>query len=98
MRDAVVTDKMHGNRQGDEVKMAAWSPDGKWLALSANWGQDFFHLWLVGVEDGLVTGRPQPIRKIQACELAWRFDTGELVFTERDNACEQPGEVKRAAF
>jgi dipeptidyl aminopeptidase/acylaminoacyl peptidase len=98
VRDSVVTDGMHGKRPADQVKMAAWSPDGKWLALTANWGQDFYHLWLVGVEDGVVTGRPQPIRKIQACEISWRFDSAELVFTERDNECEQAGTVKRADY
>ena len=90
----LVTAKLHGKRATDAVWSAAFRPDGKRLALSANWGSDFFHLFLLPVS-GTHVGKPVSLPRIESCELAWRPDGLELALVQRDATCSQFGTIVR---
>jgi beta-lactam-binding protein with PASTA domain len=90
----LVTAGLHGKRATDAVWSAAFRPDGKRLAISANWGSDFFHLFLLPVS-GTHIGKPLSLPRIESCELAWRPDGLELALVQRDATCAQFGTVVR---
>ena len=90
----LVTSKLHGKRATDAVWSAAFRPDGKRLAVSANWGSDFFHLFLLPVS-GTHIGKPVSLPRIESCELAWRPDGLELALVQRDATCSQFGTIVR---
>ena len=78
----------------DAVWSAAFRPDGKRLAISANWGSGFFHLFLVPVS-GTHLGKALSLPRIQGCELSWRPDGQELALVQRDATCSQFGTIVR---
>jgi beta-lactam-binding protein with PASTA domain len=90
----LATAKLHGSRATDAVWSAAFRPDGKRLAISANWGSDFFHLFLVPVS-GTRLGKALSLPRIEGCELAWRPDGLELAIVQRDATCAQFGTIVR---
>jgi TolB protein len=92
--NGLVTNDWHGDREGDQVVAAAFSPDGTQLAYTANWGARFVRLFLSPVADGVIE-RGKPKAQIRGCEVAWRPDGLEFALTRRDAACNQPGEIVR---
>ena len=80
----LVTDKMHGTKPGEGILFAAFSPDGKTVALVANWGvqnTSLFKIFTAAWAGGQL-GTPTPVAPaIRACEVAWRSDSQELVVT-----------------
>jgi beta-lactam-binding protein with PASTA domain len=90
----LVTKALHGKRATDAVWSAAFRPDGKRLAVSANWGADYFHLFLLPV-NGTHIGKPVSLPRIESCELAWRSDGLELAIVQRDATCSQFGTIVR---
>ena len=90
----LVTKGLHGKRATDAVWSAAFRPDGKRLAVSANWGADYFHLFLLPVH-GTRIGKPVSLPRIESCELAWRPDGLELAIVQRDATCSQFGTIVR---
>ena len=90
----LVTSKLHGKRATDAVWSAAFRPDGKRLALSANWGSDYFHLFLLPVS-GTHVGKAVSLPRIESCEIAWRPDGLELAIVQRDATCSQFGTIVR---
>jgi len=90
----LITDKMHGERFGDQVVYAAWSADGTRFAISANWGSNAFHLVLAKSEDDAIS-EPKSLTRIRSCELAWAIEGFSLAIVQRDNSCRQAGGVAR---
>ena len=90
----LVTRPFHGTRATDAVWSAAFRPDGQRLALSANWGSTYFHLFLLPVH-GAKLGKPISLPRIESCELAWRSDGEELANVQRDATCSQFGTIVR---
>ena len=72
----------------------AISPDGKRLAVVANFGTPHFQLFLTKRNDfRLEKARPQPV---WACEVMWRGDSRELVVVQQGSTCQDPvGEILR---
>jgi hypothetical protein len=93
----LVTDDLHGRRPGDEVIMAAWSPDpdGPAVAFTANWNDRGPQLFIAPLSGDAELGRPRGYEKIEACEIAWRSDGAELVVAQRDETCNGPGSILR---
>jgi len=81
-----VTDSLHGQRANDYVYYAAYSPDGKQLAFTANWGKPFAHLFVAPVKDG-VLGKPKAYVGVRGCDLAWRPDGLRLAIVQRGDDC-----------
>ncbi len=91
-----VTDGLHGaENAGEQVTMAAFSPNGKRLAVAANWGDGIFRVWLVPVNGSVIGSTATRLPRVRACELAWRPDSAELVIAWRDNSCDGTGQVIR---
>jgi dipeptidyl aminopeptidase/acylaminoacyl peptidase len=87
----LVTDGFHSKKPGEGVILAAFSPDGKRVAIVANWGATdlgSFQIWLSSWnEDTDTLGRPNPLHpSVSACGVAWRPDSGELVVMQA-NPC-----------
>jgi beta-lactam-binding protein with PASTA domain len=80
------TDSLHGQKDGESVSSAAFSPDGTLLAFTANWGSDFVHLFIAPFADGRID-KPKSVPEGAGCELNWRADGLELVVARRDQAC-----------
>jgi hypothetical protein len=92
----LATDEMHGDRPGDIVFHAAWSPDGKQVAISANWGGPSAHLFLVKADqENAQLSEPTEFQRIRSCELAWRPDSRGLAIVQRDNLCLRSGSIVR---
>jgi len=96
-RRSLLTDGLHGDRAGDAVFSAAYSPDGTRIAFSANWGSDVPTLRVLAVNpDGTVGDRAEEFERVSACEVAWRPDGGELLVTQRREAnCGGSGQLGR---
>ncbi|MDX6555023.1 MAG: hypothetical protein QOD86_1218 [Miltoncostaeaceae bacterium] len=94
---AAIAPKVHASRPGDQVRTVAWSPDGKLIAFSANWGGGVFRLFIASVGDGYRIGNPVPVGRIGACEVSWsRAELGQVVISQRDPVtCEGPGQILR---
>jgi hypothetical protein len=84
----LVTDSMHGSGRGEGVLSAAWAPNGKSVAIAANWGAAdprFFHVFLAPTSAGVLS-RPEPVvPQIRACAVAWRSDSAELAVMQADD-------------
>ena len=94
----LVTDKMHGTKAGEGILFAAFSPDGKTVALVANWGvqnTSLFKIFTAAWAGGQL-GTPTPVAPaIRACEVAWRSDSQELVVTQADSCNSGQGAIVR---
>lgn len=96
VRQGFVTDAMHGQKEGEQVISAAFSPDGTRLAFTANWNDGVAKVFIAQVEGGvIVPEKPKPQGKIPACEVSWRSDSGELAVAVRDAGCDQKGRIVR---
>jgi Tol biopolymer transport system component len=95
-KGAVITQALHPQRAGAQVLSAAFSPDTKkpTLALTANWRAGAFILWLVPLNGGQL-GKPRPVVRIPACELAWLPDGKALVVSQRGPKCDGPATIAR---
>jgi beta-lactam-binding protein with PASTA domain len=81
----VVTDDSHLN-QG--AIAGAFSPNGKQLAVVANFGASGFHLYLAPAgEFALTHAKSLPV---DACQVSWRSDGQELAVTQADSPCQDP--------
>ena len=89
-----ITEPMHPKGKGNQARYAAWSPDGKQLAVSANWRTKFFHLELIPMNEDLpVDGKkPESVTRVHSCDLSWRSDGLELVYQQSDT-CETEGSI-----
>jgi beta-lactam-binding protein with PASTA domain len=94
---AAIAPRVHASRPGDQVRTVAWSPDGKLVAFSANWGGGVFRLFIASVGDGYRIGKPVAVGRIAACEVSWsRAELGQVVISQRDPVtCEGPGQILR---
>jgi dipeptidyl aminopeptidase/acylaminoacyl peptidase len=73
------------SKTNEGVLDAAFSPDGRRLALVSNQGGGPFELYLAKKNDFLLTSaRPTDVR---ACKVAWRSDGEGLVVVQADEAC-----------
>ena len=94
----LVTDKLHGTKPGEGILFAAFAPDGKTVALVANWGVQNTSLFKIFTATwaGGQLGTPTPVAPaIRACEVAWRSDSQELVVTQADNCNSGQGAIVR---
>jgi beta-lactam-binding protein with PASTA domain len=72
----------------------AISPDGKRMAVVANFERDVFQLFLGNPKDFLLTDAKAV--GVRACKVAWRSDNAELVVVQADEACaEANGQLVR---
>jgi hypothetical protein len=55
---------MHGHKSGDAALYTTWAPDGKTLAISANWGTPFFHLELLPMKNDAAAGKPRAVLRV----------------------------------
>jgi beta-lactam-binding protein with PASTA domain len=92
--EGLITDAMHGKKAGEFVVAAAWSPDGKQVALTANWGSPAVVLFLAGSKDN-VLAKAKPVAGVSACELSWRPDGKELAISRRGGLCDAAGDIAR---
>jgi beta-lactam-binding protein with PASTA domain len=68
------------------VIAGAFSPDGKKVALVANFGTDIFHVVLAPSNDfALAHAEVLPVR---ACQVSWRSDGNQLAVMQADSACQ----------
>jgi beta-lactam-binding protein with PASTA domain len=81
---------------GTGVIDEAISPDGKHVAAIANLDTPEFRLYLTVPGDlRLTKAKPLPI---QACKVAWRADSQELVIVQSGAACDEPtGQLSRVS-
>ena len=89
------TDSLHGQRVGDNVYYAAYSPDGKQLAFTANWGVPLTveYLLIAPIKDGQI-GKPKAFTSVRGCDLAWRPDGKQLAIVQRsDPFCQGEGQL-----
>jgi Tol biopolymer transport system component len=87
------TDSLHGQRVGDNVYYSAFSPDGKQLAFTANWGQTFPYLLIAPIKDGVI-GKPRAFTSVRGCDLAWRPDGLQVAIVQRAGAeCGGDGQI-----
>jgi beta-lactam-binding protein with PASTA domain len=96
----LVTDKMHGKKPGEAILFAAFSPDGKQVAIVANWGATNLSLFRVFIAswNGGILGTPKPLLPtVRACEVAWRSDSGELAVTQADDCSTGQGAIVRVS-
>jgi len=75
------------SKAGEGVYDAAWSPDGKRLALVSNQGGGPFQLYLAKKDDFLLASAKQT--GVQACKVAWRSDGREITVVRADDICKQ---------
>jgi Tol biopolymer transport system component len=87
----IITDT---SKSFEGVYDAAWSPDGKRLALVSNQGGGPFQLYLGKKDDFLLTSA-KPVG-VRACKVAWRSDGRQIVVVQADAECrEENGELVR---
>jgi beta-lactam-binding protein with PASTA domain len=87
------TDSLHGQRVGDNVYYAAYSPDGKQLAFTANWKETFPYLLIAPIKDGVI-GKPKAFTSVRGCDLAWRPDGKQLAIVQRaEPECDGEGQI-----
>jgi WD40 repeat protein len=83
------------SQKGKGVLDAEVSPDGKHLAVIANFGTGAFRLWLAkDPNDFLLTNAT--LTPVRACKLAWRGDSQELMVIQSSATCgEEVGALVR---
>ncbi len=94
----ILTDSMHGKRAGELVLFAAFSPDGKQVALAANWGSRDPTVFSVFLAPWTPTGlgKAKPVNPtMRACDVAWRSDSKELAVTQMDDCGGRTGDIVR---
>jgi beta-lactam-binding protein with PASTA domain len=94
----LVTDSMHGKRAYESVIYAAFSPDGKQVALAANWGAKDLTVFSVFLAPWTPAGlgKPKPLTPtVRACDVAWRSDSKELAVTQMDDCSRKTGDIVR---
>jgi beta-lactam-binding protein with PASTA domain len=92
-----ITDDMHGHKSGEGSLYAAWAPDGKTLAVSANWGTPFFHLELVPVKNDVPAGKAKAVPRVHSCDVSWRADALELV-VQQSETCDGASGIVRVVL
>jgi beta-lactam-binding protein with PASTA domain len=83
----MVTNDLH---QAQGVIAGRWSPDGKQLALAANFGTGDFHLFLTTSNDFMLQSKAAKATPIRACQLSWRSDGKEIAVMQADSPCAAP--------
>jgi Tol biopolymer transport system component len=94
----LVTDSMHGKRRFEGVAFAAWAPDGKSVALVANWGATNLgvHRVFLAPTNQNMLAQPTPVKPIiRACSVAWRSDSAELAVMQADDCNAGLGTIVR---
>jgi Tol biopolymer transport system component len=95
----LITDKMHSaDKPGESVNFAAFSPDGKQLAFSANFKTGGYHLFIAPVGEGYKVdpAKARAFIRVNACEVSW-WPSGLLALGQRDlQTCSQAGQIVRA--
>jgi dipeptidyl aminopeptidase/acylaminoacyl peptidase len=83
------------SQKGKGALDAEVSPDGKRLAVIANFGSGAFRLWLANdPNDFLLTSAT--LTPVRACKLAWRGDSKELMVIQSSAICsEEVGSLVR---
>jgi beta-lactam-binding protein with PASTA domain len=89
-----VTDSLHGQRAGEFTYFATFSPDGKQLAFTANWGSTFSHLFIATVKNGALE-KPKEYPSVRGCSLSWRKDGLELAISDQGADCRADGQIFR---
>jgi beta-lactam-binding protein with PASTA domain len=89
-----ITDDMHSHKSGEGALYAAWSPDGKTLAVSANWDTPFFHLELLPMKEDTPAGKPQAVPRVHSCDISWRADGVEMVVQQSETCSGASGIVR----
>jgi beta-lactam-binding protein with PASTA domain len=84
-----ITDDMHSHKAHEGALYASWSPDGKTLAVSANWGTPFFHLELVTINNDLPKpgAKPVAVPRVHSCDVSWRPD-GLVLVVQQSDTCD----------
>ena len=84
-----ITDGMHGHGPHEGALYASWAPDGKTLAVSANWGTPFFHLELVPMNSDLpkAGAKPVSVPRVHSCDVSWRPD-GLVIVVQQSDTCD----------
>jgi PASTA domain/WD40-like Beta Propeller Repeat len=84
------------NKGVPQAFMAAFSPDGKQLAFTANYKTGLFHLFLAPVKNGVPNFKDvKVLTRIASCEVAWQ-PAGPLAIVQRDpTSCESSGVIAR---
>jgi beta-lactam-binding protein with PASTA domain len=95
VNQGLITDSMHGHRQGQLVFSSAFSPDGSRLAFSANWQGNTPTLYFAKVSGGQIGPKARRIALVAACELSWRSDNAELLVSQREGNCDGKGHLVR---
>jgi beta-lactam-binding protein with PASTA domain len=81
----LVTSDAHTN---EGVIAGVFSPNGKQLALIANFGGGGFHLYLAPADEfTLARAKALPVA---ACQVSWRSDGEELAVMQADSPCQDP--------
>ncbi len=81
----LVTSDSHVN---EGVIAGVFSPNGKQLALIANFGGGGFHLYLAPADEfTLAQAKSLPVA---ACQVSWRSDGEELAVMQADSPCQDP--------
>ena len=83
-----ITDGMHGHASGEGALYASWAPDGKTLAVSANWGTPFFHLELVPSRTTCPSRASRvSVPRVHSCDVSWRAD-GLVIVVQQSETCD----------
>jgi beta-lactam-binding protein with PASTA domain len=78
----IVTDM---SRAGKGTLDAAYSPDGKQLAVVTNVKSSFFRLWFAAPDD--IKLESAQATTIRACKVTWRGDSQEVIVVQADEGC-----------
>jgi WD40 repeat protein len=76
------------SQKGKGVLDAAISPDGKRLAVIANFGTGAFRLWLAKDPNDFTLSNAT-LTPVRACKLTWRGDSQELMVIQSSATCDE---------
>jgi Tol biopolymer transport system component len=83
------------SQKGKGVLDAAVSPDGKKLAVVANFGSGAFRLWIADDPKDILLANAT-LTPVRACKVSWRGDSQELMVIQSDAVCgEEVGTLAR---